>query len=58
MSDGWATYRPEYRPHVPPLKQNRTCACGIRDEHGRYPIGWCGPACEGRPLRGRHRRRA
>lgn len=57
MSDGWATYRPEYRPYVPPLKAHRSCRCPEVDEYGRPVfIGWCGPDCEGRPKHGRHAR--
>jgi hypothetical protein len=42
---------------IPPLKAFRfDCECWKTDEYGRYPIGWCGPDCEGRPLHGRHAR--
>jgi hypothetical protein len=34
---------------IPPRKEDCNCACGIKDELGRYPIGWCGPDCERRP---------
>jgi hypothetical protein len=35
---------------IPPLKAFRfDCECWKTDEYGRYPIGWCGPDCEGRP---------
>lgn len=48
MSDGWATYRPEYRPYVPPRKEDRTCRCSETDEYGRHCLGFFGPDCEGR----------
>lgn len=42
-----------------PRKEDRSCRCSEVDEYGRAVfIGWCSPQCEGRPLRGRHRRRA
>ncbi len=55
---GWAYYRQEYRPYVPPPKAERECGCGTKDKHGRRPIGWCGPGCWGRPMNGRHARKA
>jgi hypothetical protein len=34
---------------IRPRKEECNCACGVKDELGRYPIGWCGPDCERRP---------
>lgn len=37
---------------IPPPKEQRSCRCSEKDEHGRPVfIGWCGPECEGRPKR-------
>ena len=35
------------RPHGVP-KDMRRCCLALRDEWGRFPIGFCGPDCEGR----------
>lgn len=35
--------------YMPPKKEDRACRCSEKDELGRFPIGWCGPDCEGRP---------
>jgi hypothetical protein len=47
--DQWETLT-AYRPFVPPRKEDRACCVSRKDRFGRYPIGWCSPECEGRPL--------
>jgi hypothetical protein len=32
-------------PEWPPSKEQAPCCTEQRDDHGRYPIGFCGPHC-------------
>lgn len=49
----WEAEHPPRPPYVRP--EDAACCRAARDDAGRYPIGYCGPACDRRPERRRTR---